>query len=185
MTPCAELTTPPISIYSFGLPFSWSLLLHYPTNNQALDSRNAPAPTYNQQQQLLQSTSSNQPTTLTYQLLSPRATLRSSAISNASAYFCQPRSLPAINNPLNTSDDYYSRHHSQCLPPASLLAPALPRPGLFHLFPNESIALAITQTAKPCLPRTITHTRPNHDYGFSYQPPRRSIADLQIWRSHV
>lgn len=102
----------------------------------------------------VQPTTNPRPTT---QLLSQRATLRSSAISNASAYFCQPHSLPAINHPQHTFDDYYSRHRSQCLPPASLLAPALPRPGLCHLFPNENLALAIAQTAKPCSSRTLTH----------------------------
>lgn len=149
MTPCAELT---ISIYSFGLPFSRSFFLHYQpaatnkhsalTTHLLLHTTPAATPV-----DTIQPTPNPRPTT---QLLSQRATLRSSAISNASAYFCQPHSLPAINHPQPTFDDYYSRHHSQCLPPASLLALALPQPGLCHRFPNESFALAFAQTAKPC-----------------------------------
>jgi hypothetical protein len=151
------------------------------SSNQALDSHNKPAPTSNNSNYSSRYYTTA-PTTLDQlpsYLLSQRATLRSSAISNASAYFCQPHSLPAINHLQSTCDAFYSRRHSQCLPPASLLAPVLPRPGLCHLFPNESLALAIALTAKPCLPRTITHTRPNHDYGLSYQQPRCSIAELQ------
>jgi hypothetical protein len=152
MTLCAELTEP-ISIYSFDLPVPSFFSTAQPRSTRPSHR----ACTYYIQQQPLQSITSNQQTTLD-QLLSPRATLRSSAISNASAFFCQPHSLPATIKPQYIFVDYYSRRHSQCLPPASLLAPVLLRTGLSHLFPNESIVLAIAPTAKPCLPRRITHT---------------------------
>jgi hypothetical protein len=89
-----------------------------------------------------------QPTTTLDHQFSPRATLRSSAISNASVYSCQSHSLPVTNQHQNTFVDYYSRHHSQCLPQASLLAPVLLLPDLCHLSPNESLATQCTESRK-------------------------------------
>jgi hypothetical protein len=140
MTPCAELTEP----ICIPLPPLAIALLHY--LNQAprlLDSA------------LTHTSNSNHhirptlPTTRTLdQQLSPRATLRSSAISNASVCSCQPHSLPITNQPQNTSVDYYSRRLSQCLPQASLLAPVLLLPDLCHLSPNESFATLRRESRK-------------------------------------
>jgi hypothetical protein len=130
-------------IYQSCRPLLAVALFHYliqPTPNSYTR-------TYRQVRSIYHSRSPQPTTTLDHQL-SPRATLRSSAISNASVYSCQPHSLPVTNQHQNTLVDYYSRHHSQCLPQASLLAPALLLPDLCHLSPNESLATQcrVTQT---------------------------------------
>lgn len=144
MTPYAALTE---RIYLFLRPPLPIVLLHYPTNNQQALATHTTHCNYTQQQ-LFFSTTTNNHCNSPDQPLSPRATLRSSAISNASACSCQPRSLPAINQHICV--DFYSRHHSQCLPPASPPALARHQPGLCLLSPNESLALAIAPTAKSC-----------------------------------
>ena len=80
------------------------------------------------------------------QLQPSRATLLSSVISSVSDSSCQPRSLPAAKHLQSSTVDFSSRqsHSSQCLPPASLLAPARLPPGLCLLSPNESFAPTIS-----------------------------------------
>lgn len=156
------------------------------SNQQALDIQRTCS--FIQQQQLLQSISSYQLPTLdllpSYShngLLSALPRSPTPAPTFASLIRCQ---LSTTFNTPSTPTTVVTTHN------ACRQLPSLPWPS-----PDQASATSSQMRASPWqLPKPLnlinrghsrTHTRPNHDYGFFYQPPRCSIAEFQAWHSHV
>jgi len=184
MTPCAELTTLPIylSIPSAS-PSSHRFFstIQQPTSTRLSHNTCSYTPnsSYSSRSHPTNKQTSNNHSH--HGLLSALPRSPTPAPTSASLIRCQ---LPTSHNTPSTPTTAVTTHN------ACRQLPSLPWSS-----PDQASATSSQMRATPwqspqplsnlCSPRTITHTRPNHDYGFSYQSSRSYIAEPQLWRAHI